>query len=553
MKKFLSLFAIATLFIAGLSSCDEEDAKYTPAVSNIQIKTADVLFDPQASTGKIVYDCNAKVSFSTEADWISLSQTESNAINVEVTANTALIGRTGVVVLSDGNGKVNVIVQQRGLAFGFYDNTFKDIKPAGATYSIEGQASFEVTFKDCPDWIHFNKTATGYDIVVDATTTSNDRSAIVTLDGNGMTAKMEFSQKGSFNFVSANYDIPTSGDSTILVKGVITSDITVEIKDAGDWFAIDTLENGYKLLIAANPNPESRTATLKLSCTDYSATYIIKQVGIYMNVLVNGAAARALILGDEAIDNEYEIESNAEFTISSDSEWLTASLKEGKLNVVAEENTTGHFRTGYIYYSAGNFTDSVRVNQFDFDKDINGMESYFVFYDDEDEMDYLVAEYNKESIYFPQVDLSLPCSFDPETMSYSFESGADLGVFSVYDMKLLMITTEGKLSTAKVPFNINLEIYSDDPEELEEGEEPEDYMIGEIACDPSIPYAGFAFGAFQEGSFVGTLVICFDAWFESYIAEEEEEEPANAAPRRNHAKAKTANVPLNFNVNKIRF
>lgn len=550
MKKFLSLFAIATLFIAGLSSCDEEDAKYTPAVSNIQIKTADVLFDPQASTGKIVYDCNAKVSFSTEADWISLSQTESNAINVEVTANTALIGRTGVVVLSDGNGKVNVIVQQRGLAFGFYDNTFKDIKPAGATYSIEGQTSFEVTFKDCPDWIHFNKTATGYDIVVDATTTSNDRSAIVTLDGNGMTAKMEFSQKGSFNFVSANYDIPTSGDSTILVKGVITSDITVEIKGAGDWFAIDTLENGYKLLIAANPNPESRTATLKLSCTDYSATYIIKQVGIYMNVLVNGAAARGLILGDDAFEADYDVVANADFTVSSNAEWLTASLKDNKLHITATKNETGLYRSGWVVYSVpGLFTDSIRVNQFDFENDIKGMESYFGFTNNKGEDDYLVAVFEEKSIYFPEVELNMPYTFDPVNMSFTIENGASMGVFSGYDVYVLAVTTEGNLSMSPVTFTATLEQFYDEEADMT-------YIGSLIECDnATFPYAGLVFGAFQGDSFAGTLAVCLEPYLECYPAEEEEEEdaPDGAAPRRKFAKAKTAKAPFCIQSSKYHF
>lgn len=552
MKKFLSLFAIAILFIAGFSSCDEDDAKYTPEVSNIQITTADVLFDPQASVGKIVFQSNTKVSFSTEASWITLSQTEPNAINVEVTDNTGLIGRTGVVVLTDGNGKTNVIVQQKGLAFGFYDDEFKDIPANGKTYSIEGKASFEIDFKDCPDWIHFNKTTTGYDIVVDATTSSNNRNATVTLDGNGMSATFSFTQKGSFNFKSATYNIPTKGDSTILVKGIITEDIAVEIKDGDNWVAIDTLDNGYKLLIAANPNPESRNATVTLSCTDYSATYNIKQVGIYMNVKNNGASVKYIAIEDAASESDYEVEANAEFAISTNTEWLSATMKEGKLHVSAEQNATGFFRTGYIYYSAGNFTDSVRVNQFDFDKDINSLESYFVFYNEKGEMDYLVAEFNKESIEFPKYGLSLPCTFDDENLSFNFSSGIGIGQYAnTFDMMLLMITTEGNLTSAKVPFSLNLIVVSEEPEE--EGEEPEQYVIGEIECDPSIPYAGFSLSAFQGGEFAGNLKICFDAWTESYIAEEVEENNASAAPHRNLAKAPKAKVALNFKANQLRF
>lgn len=460
MKKLLSLLAIVTLFVAGFTSCGEDDATYTPAVSSIQIKTADVKFDPQASTGKIVYSANAKVTFSTEASWITLSQSEANAINVEVTDNTELIGRTGVVVLTDGTGKVNVIVQQKGLAFGFYDGEYKEIPAAGATYSIEGQTSFEIDFKDCPDWVHFNKTATGYDIVVDATPSSNDRKAIVTLDGNGMTAKFLFEQKGSFNFKSADYNIPNTGDSSIIIKGIITEDIQIAVTGGDGWLEIDTLKNGYNLLVPANPDPATRVAEISISCTDYSASYKVSQVGVYMNVYSaeNVAIDTMLLASDAAETYEFKVESNAEFKLTCD-EWFTAKIEEGKLIVTAQENTTGAVRRGKLTYSLGDiFENSIDVLQYDAVKDLNGY-GIVLFYDEEEE-DYFYFDVNlsDKGIEFPDflsyagdgVVWTLPLKKDTEKGTVSIANGDYIGNFNnTNDLYSLIPTAQGQLTLAE--------------------------------------------------------------------------------------------------------
>lgn len=152
MKKIFSLIAISLSIIAGFSACGEEDATYTPTVSNIAILKADVNFDCLGGEGVIEYSSKSNVTFSCDSAWVTLAQTQPGTIAVTVGKNYSnLDGRIALVHLSDGNGVKDVVVLQQGITENY------SLQP-----TIKGQVSTAVVEdQEFPAlWINSNKAAT---------------------------------------------------------------------------------------------------------------------------------------------------------------------------------------------------------------------------------------------------------------------------------------------------------------------------------------------------------------------------------------------------------
>jgi len=256
MKKNLGLIAIISLLVTCFVSCEEEDATYTPMVGQIKIVNADVCFDTQASSGTIVYQSNEKVTFSCDEKWVSLRDSGENIIVVEVADNLELIGRSAVVSLSDGNGEVNVVVQQRGVVFGYFDTVIDGIGFRGTTISIEGKSSYEVEVVDCPSWIHFTATESGFDILVDQNKGATKREAIVTLDGKGVKAQIYFGQElGQYMEIMVADtvgDLLLFNDAASSVKYQVDANADFAVSCGEEWFKAEY--NGKELTITVEEN-----------------------------------------------------------------------------------------------------------------------------------------------------------------------------------------------------------------------------------------------------------------------------------------------------------
>ena len=152
MKKIFSLIAISLSIIAGFSACGEEDATYTPTVSNITIVKADVNFDCLGGEGVIEYSSKSNVTFSCDSAWVTLAQTQPGTIAVTVGKNYSNIdGRVALVHLSDGNGVKDVVVLQQGITKDYsLKLTTKDVASTAVVEDVEFPAL----------WINTNEAAT---------------------------------------------------------------------------------------------------------------------------------------------------------------------------------------------------------------------------------------------------------------------------------------------------------------------------------------------------------------------------------------------------------
>lgn len=125
-------------------------------------------------------------------------------------------------------------------------------------------------------------------------------------------------------------------------------------------WATATLDgNRVKVAVNANPRLDGRSAVMTIKSGGDSANVTVQQQG--MHFVYGGEAAYAY--DDKARTLDIPVTSEGgELTITSP-DWVKATIDETGIKLDLAENTTGHMRAGYVYYTAGPYQDSIRVQQ----------------------------------------------------------------------------------------------------------------------------------------------------------------------------------------------
>lgn len=178
------------------------------------------------------------------------------------------------------------------------------------------------------------------------------------------------------------------------------------------WATATVTGDTVKVAVEANPDLEGRTALLTIKSGNDSVQVPVTQTGFVFN-LSTGTAIQQL--NDAAASRSYHLEHSTDVNVSLDSltsTWLTAAVEGDSLKVSFTANNTGKPRLGYIYYTSGNISDSIRVTQYELNKDILG--------------DYVMYYYNGGWQY---VELNLSRRANGSyALRFSDESYASLGV-----------------------------------------------------------------------------------------------------------------------------
>lgn len=149
----------------------------------------------------------------------------------------------------------------------------------------------------------------------------------------------------------------------------------VSVYTNDSWATASISGNSINVTASMNPERETRHATVvvKSSAQD-SAIVNIDQDGMVVSLPSDMAAS------DDAATVSYAMKHNLDVAVSTSASWLSATTTADSLIVTFQENNTGNPRTGWIYYTSGNVTDSVSVMQYDIDKDLLG-DYELLFYD----------------------------------------------------------------------------------------------------------------------------------------------------------------------------
>ena len=156
-----------------------------------------------------------------------------------------------------------------------------------------------------------------------------------------------------------------------LINVVSSSPWTVDVSDV-PWLSVASVtDDGFKLRAQSNPYADVRTGTVVVKMTADSTEIgriTITQLGTEPAVVLD----RDRWDVDESGDHErlVEVSSNASWSVSTDSSWITLDKTSGRGNStftmsIETPNETHTTRTGTVTVQAGDVVETIVVTQFD--------------------------------------------------------------------------------------------------------------------------------------------------------------------------------------------
>jgi len=165
---------------------------------------------------------------------------------------------------------------------------------------------------------------------------------------------------------------PGAGATTSsLINVVSSSPWTVDVSDV-PWLSVASVtDDGFKLRAQSNPYADVRTGTVVVKMTADNTEIgriTVTQLGTEPAVVLD----RDRWDVDESGDHErlVEVSSNASWSVSTDSSWITLDKTSGRENStftmsIGTPNETYTTRTGTVTVQAGDVVETIVVTQFD--------------------------------------------------------------------------------------------------------------------------------------------------------------------------------------------
>lgn len=233
--------------------------------------------------------------------------------------------------------------------------------------------------------------------------------------------------------VSAQTSLQARPDTGSVV--VDCEPVKAYVSDADQsWLKVEVKGDSVKFYAKQNLTTESRNAmlTIKKSAND-SVMLNVDQLGM---IFIVQNKVDIMQINDDANNYYFNVKTDYEGKVVSTPDWITAKFEDSRLKINVASNEEGHIRVGYVAYSCGNFKDSVKVTQYDFEKDILGDYELWIGYNPitdvmERKVDAVLAQNAnglvtlKFSALYGKVTvpLTFPVSFDSDSISLSINSG----------------------------------------------------------------------------------------------------------------------------------
>lgn len=200
--------------------------------------------------------------------------------------------------------------------------------------------------------------------------------------------------------------------------------------DEPSWLTVSIDGNTVNLATTENPSRQSRNAKLVVKKAEADSVVMnVYQQGVVFVLDIGNVIA---VSSDEAQSLSYPAKTNIGVTILSAPDWVNVSVTDDSFNIDLTENNTGHLRSSFVKYKAGEVVDSIKVTQYDFDKDIAG-DYYFLFYNTSSRRwSYFNSTLTENTLTLSDLGLTFAVTFDEETASINMTSGQYLGQYAGY-------------------------------------------------------------------------------------------------------------------------
>lgn len=341
---------------------------------------------------------------------------------------------------------------------------------------------------------------------------------------------------------SADTELAAEGGSkTFTVTG---TGLTASVPESCTWLTVAV--SGNDITVTALPNLERQTRHTIVNVVASNGDHTGISVSQYGAIFTLDAPA-SLSISDDAQQLNYPAKYNLPITISTSADWLKAGMTEGAMVVETTTNTTGHPRSGYVYYEIGTVSDSILVVQCEFDKDIVGKIFYLAGYTSKGQLTYDLVQVKKgETNYVldlieysaaAKTEISTPISKINE-FAFNLPMGHVMGHYGQYVLGWIGWDANEGYITWSNTVGMDVSFYYDEDYEVTVADMMDDGKWSSYEINALQLYA-FSSEEFTSSTRLGSFNQFIDPWMEEYVEEA-------AAPRR-AAKAKVSsrsNAPV---------
>lgn len=198
------------------------------------------------------------------------------------------------------------------------------------------------------------------------------------------------------------------------------------------WLTYEVTGSTVNVNAKENPTLEGRTAMMTISNGSDKVKVAIQQRG-YLVTLVSAetnAPQKKITVGDDATSSQFILDANVPVSFSSNASWLSVDRNGNDVTIKANANTSGHFRSTFVYYETAAVKDSIEVLQYDFNKDIAG-KAYFLFRSSATatSYSYFNCEITQDAFVLPDLGLKFPMVFKAADFTFSIFGGQLMGPY----------------------------------------------------------------------------------------------------------------------------
>lgn len=349
----------------------------TPLQTSISTENISVEFDHNRNTK--VYslgNISGNYSVSSDVSWLTISK-NTNAGNVDVTVSVEANDNddertsTAYVYLDASNAILySFSVKQRG--------NIVELDPKSLSFGADGGVSsvgvgvmgrWKASTQD--EWITMQEDGSTCRIAVTENNSLQSRAGSVQFnrinDKNeivGKTVSLSVSQEA--RHISPDMQTVQFGPETSTKSFTISSDAAWTLSTDESWITLSaqsgTGDSKVNVTVSDNKSTSSRTGVLCLKCLDKTIEITVVQNSGYLNT--NSSAIKFDAKGGEA---KVSISSNIQWSIESETTWITVSPNDGKENqeitLYAAKNETSEQRYGELTINSVLGTSKINVTQ----------------------------------------------------------------------------------------------------------------------------------------------------------------------------------------------
>jgi len=263
MKKILS-FIVLLAGVISITSCSSDDATYQ-ATPELEVASANVLFEAEGGDGSIVVNGSGTVTATTDASWLTLSVQGSQVI-VTAQPNLTLDGRSAVIKLVSGSTEAQVTATQKSSVYGVPSLEY-EIGDYQASLDIDVVHNQKVTVESQSEWLTatFNEGTSQIEIVAEDNNEADPRVGIVTVTMGDYSNDIVITQQGFLLEPETDKIKSTNeaGDYTIS----ISHSRAVTVKSNDEWVTAtwNARTNVLSCSITANDTGAPRVGTVTIT------------------------------------------------------------------------------------------------------------------------------------------------------------------------------------------------------------------------------------------------------------------------------------------------